>query len=678
MPTRPPVHHTDSRSEISEPAPAGRTEGVSDHPKVSEPKSDIPHVIRPVSTAPSHGRPASRPRVQTPPPVQERPPSQFGIPDAEQHRHLEQLNEVALRLHDAAIQAREAEDRRELDFRHHEDDRDQIFLSQEEIRNREARERADNIWKELDARLAALAVVPAAAAPPPPPAEVTPPPPPATSDELPIDEGAPIPSDGSPSDDSSSDTPDDTPTPRPSSPSSSSSESIKSSRPVTVLENVSDKEEADKQSVHTLPGHLKEAFDLIRLEREEFEQERAEAAAERERRAAELAAEHQVVLSLRDDRIKALEEELEKVKADLAGEREARLTEEAAAREEDRRERIARDEAFERQLADITNLIQGQREETEQEKELAAQKAGEKDLRRMEKQNQFYDLRELVLTLSSQVEGDRQRAEQQMESCATKEDLRAVIDHLQRQNDEQKELLQMFSDSWRADCARHQEETINAVKATAQEQVPYNVEGYLNEFSKALATEVRMLLGEVGKLREDRRAIQAEIATLFFMKSKWGPGGEFEGDGPPMPAEPQQPPPPQPEEAPQEAPPVARPGWRPAGKKGKKKRERAAAQQAAPPAQQFPPSMMEQYQGSTMYAAQGRPPQAMPRPANVLSPRTQVESWHQWQPNPNYLPSSVDDSQSEHQTVHHVPPQVRQGPFGPVSEDDVDDMYARM
>lgn len=35
----------------------------------------------------------------------------------------------------------------------------------------------------------------------------------------------------------------------------------------------------------------------------------------------------------------------------------------------------------------------------------------------------------------------------------------------------------MFSESWRADCARHQEETINAVKATAQEQVPYNVEG---------------------------------------------------------------------------------------------------------------------------------------------------------------------------------------------------------
>ena len=34
------------------------------------------------------------------------------------------------------------------------------------------------------------------------------------------------------------------------------------------------------------------------------------------------------------------------------------------------------------------------------------------------------------------------------------------------------------------------------------------VSQYLNEFSKALATEVRMLLGEVGKLREDRRALQ--------------------------------------------------------------------------------------------------------------------------------------------------------------------------
>jgi hypothetical protein len=31
---------------------------------------------------------------------------------------------------------------------------------------------------------------------------------------------------------------------------------------------------------------------------------------------------------------------------------------------------------------------------------------------------------------------------------------------------------------------------------------------YLDEFSRALASEVRMLLGEVGKLREERRGLQ--------------------------------------------------------------------------------------------------------------------------------------------------------------------------
>ena len=84
---------------------------------------------------------------------------------------------------------------------------------------------------------------------------------------------------------------------------------------------------------------------------------------------------------------------------------------------------------------------------------------------------------------------------------------------------------------WRADSNRQHEETISAVRATANEQVPYNVQGvrtiyfcletpltptlqYIDEFSKALATEVRMLLGEVGKLREERRNIQQCVAIL--------------------------------------------------------------------------------------------------------------------------------------------------------------------
>lgn len=34
-----------------------------------------------------------------------------------------------------------------------------------------------------------------------------------------------------------------------------------------------------------------------------------------------------------------------------------------------------------------------------------------------------------------------------------------------------------LSPGWRADSARQHEETLNAVRATAQEQVPFNVQG---------------------------------------------------------------------------------------------------------------------------------------------------------------------------------------------------------
>ncbi len=42
---------------------------------------------------------------------------------------------------------------------------------------------------------------------------------------------------------------------------------------------------------------------------------------------------------------------------------------------------------------------------------------------------------------------------------------------------------------------------------------------YLDEFSKSLATEVRMLLGEVGKLREERRGIQLFVGFIPVLGS---------------------------------------------------------------------------------------------------------------------------------------------------------------
>ncbi|KAJ7826243.1 hypothetical protein B0H13DRAFT_1657607, partial [Mycena leptocephala] len=80
------------------------------------------------------------------------------------------------------------------------------------------------------------------------------------------------------------------------------------------------------------------------------------------------------------------------------------------------------------------------------------------------------------------------------------------------------------------DFIKQHPETIEAVRLTAHEQVDFNVQGYLDGFSQALASEVRMLLDEVGKLREGRRALQHELGALLSMKAAYGTGGEFEPD----------------------------------------------------------------------------------------------------------------------------------------------------
>jgi hypothetical protein len=168
---------------------------------------------------------------------------------------------------------------------------------------------------------------------------------------------------------------------------------------------------------------------------------------------------------------------------------------------------------------------------------------------------------------------------------------------------------------WRADCKRHHDETINAVRSTANEQVHFIVHGYLDEFSKALATEVHMLLGEVGKIREERRALQqyvptsvtmfsrvnpfffSEIGDLLSMKAKYGPGGEYEPEwkppgppGPPPGAD--VPPPPMPDIP--DVPSQVKPAWRTVHPRPKKKKKNAEAQahaQAHPVASTSAPPM---------------------------------------------------------------------------------------
>ncbi|KAF8876841.1 hypothetical protein BD779DRAFT_1559337 [Infundibulicybe gibba] len=160
---------------------------------------------------------------------------------------------------------------------------------------------------------------------------------------------------------------------------------------------------------------------------------------------------------------------------------------------------------------------------------------------------------------------------------------------------------------------------------------------YINDFSKALASEVRILLDEVGKLRDERRALQFEIAELMSVKSKHGAGGEYSAEWrPPVNEAPSQelmaPAPPPPEDAP--AP--ARPGWRTIHKRPEKK-ERGSKR--APPTPASPP------------------PAPLPEP-----PRPGMPAWAQWRPNPLLAPTPIAPIPTA--SIPNSPP-ARSGLFGP-------------
>ncbi|KAF9226970.1 hypothetical protein BS17DRAFT_776407 [Gyrodon lividus] len=164
---------------------------------------------------------------------------------------------------------------------------------------------------------------------------------------------------------------------------------------------------------------------------------------------------------------------------------------------------------------------------------------------------------------------------------------------------------------------------------------PYNgaPPKYLNDFSKALASEVRILLAEVGKLRDERRQLQFEIAELMAVKSKHGAGGEYSPDWRPPPQEP--PPPPTAATPPpiDDGPPVqARPAWKVVHKSTR--RERA--------------------------------PKSLPAPTPVPAiepPKPNVPAWAQWRPNPAVAPPPTVAPGPV--PPRPVTPAARPGLFGP-------------
>ncbi|KAJ6506866.1 hypothetical protein C8R45DRAFT_1069798 [Mycena sanguinolenta] len=153
---------------------------------------------------------------------------------------------------------------------------------------------------------------------------------------------------------------------------------------------------------------------------------------------------------------------------------------------------------------------------------------------------------------------------------------------------------------------------------------------YINDFSKALALEVKILLEEVGKLRDEKRALQFEIAELMSIKAKHSAQGLYEPEWRPAhqievpPAEPPAPLPPAPG------------GWRTVQ----------------------PPHVPRRKQPKQLQAEKQRQIAPAPlAPTPVASPN--VPAWAQWRPNPLLSPSAPTG-----QNTVFAPP-AREGLFGP-------------
>ncbi|KAF8424266.1 hypothetical protein L210DRAFT_3568323 [Boletus edulis BED1] len=236
-----------------------------------------------------------------------------------------------------------------------------------------------------------------------------------------------------------------------------------------------------------------------------------------------------------------------------------------------------------------------------------------------ERDGQMQELMEMVSRLLDEQAAAREREEEQRQEFSRLLDEQAAA---REREEEQRQagggtavmgLLNTLSN----DSTRQHEETINAIRAIANKQAPYNIQGYLDKFSKALATEVRMLMGEVGKLHEEHLSIQHDLEYLMTMKSKYGPGGEFDPESksrvtfsalhPRFPPSPDLPPLPMPPARPSDLPTV----------------------------EQLPSLSPRKRQ-----EAQAPPPEPIPEPR-------QVHSWVTWQPNPALSPAppSVEPTQ---------------------------------
>ncbi|KAJ7142685.1 hypothetical protein C8R44DRAFT_194186 [Mycena epipterygia] len=178
---------------------------------------------------------------------------------------------------------------------------------------------------------------------------------------------------------------------------------------------------------------------------------------------------------------------------------------------------------------------------------------------------------------------------------------------------------------------------------------------YINDFSKALAGEMKILLAEVGKLRDEKRALQFEIAELMSIKAKhseglyapgWEPGTQLQV----APAEP----------APPAAP--APGGWRTVHPPHvpRRKQQQQLQQQLQQQQQHQHQHQHQQQQQQQQLSLRGKPAKSRVPPQPAPAPEPNLPAWAHWRPNPLLAPGAPAGPSMD---VVSQPP--RSGIFGP-------------
>ena len=410
--------------------------------------------------APAPGRAGTRPRDRS------RPRSgDLTFADAERERE-DRFSDLEAHMGEVAQAASQAEERRERVFRENEEDRERTFDEAEVRRGEEATRRRNQIWADLEERLEAL--------------------PPAPAVPVPRTEAGSIHSVRI----AESVTPVHTPPISPGSPALPLAQ-----EPVPIHEDAA----SIIQSMRTAAArHAEEIREIVELEREQMANERAELAAERERMMDDLHRERAQLDAEKEAKISELQGELERVRGELEAERALRVSEEADRRERERSEDLERHENVHAQLNDITNLVQEQRDQCARKKELMDERWNEKMNRRAEKDLQIGNLYEMVTRIIEDREAERIRMEEERRDAESRPGMitlsglesqfsdfagiERVLEELARQNAEQREWMEEMAASWRNDMARNREDTLAAIRETANEQVPYNVQGVCRLF----------------------------------------------------------------------------------------------------------------------------------------------------------------------------------------------------